>query len=125
METTDALRALAALAQDTRLAVFRFLVERGPAGAHVGEIAEALGLAPATLSFHLKHLAGAGLVRTEPRGRHIRCEADFQAMRALVGYLTDTCCAGRPELCLPVESGAQCGQGTAPLPRARAGGEGA
>lgn len=100
------MRALAALAHDTRLGAFRFLVERGPGGAHVGEIGEALNVPPATLSFHLKHLSAAGLVRTAQRGRFIRCEADFGAIDALVRYLTDNCCGGRPERCAPLSAAA-------------------
>lgn len=102
MEIKDATAALAALGQATRLAVFRLLVEAGPDGRLAGEIAEALELPGATLSFHLKELAAAGLIAAEPQGRAIRYRADFAAMDALIGFLTRNCCAssGAPG-CLP------------------------
>ena len=88
--------ALAALAQPTRLAIFRRLVEYAPDGLTPGAIATALDLAPATLSFHLKELANAGLIADQREGRLIRYRADLAAMNALIGYLTDNCCrAGR------------------------------
>lgn len=93
METKSAVTQLAALAQDSRLAIFRWLVERGSAGAYAGEIAAHLALAPATLSFHLKTLSHAGLVRAAASGRHIRYTADFAAMRQLIDHLTENCCA--------------------------------
>jgi len=86
-------KALAALAQETRLAVFRLLVEQGPAGLTPGVIAERLELAPATLSFHLKELANAGLIRARQESRFIHYSADFEAMNGLVGYLTENCCS--------------------------------
>jgi ArsR family transcriptional regulator, arsenate/arsenite/antimonite-responsive transcriptional repressor len=94
MKTKTAVVALAALAQDTRLAIFRLLVEAGPAGVPAGGIADKLRIAPPTLSFHLKELAHAGLVEVEPQGRFIVYRADFKAMNALVGYLTENCCRG-------------------------------
>lgn len=96
MKTAAAVRALAALAQESRLAVFRLLVQKGPEGVHAGDIATRLKLAPATLSFHLKELARAGLIRARPEGRHIRYAADFKAMDSLLGYLTENCCQGQP-----------------------------
>jgi ArsR family transcriptional regulator, arsenate/arsenite/antimonite-responsive transcriptional repressor len=105
METKDALTALAALAQETRLTVFRLLVETGPEGLPVGKIGERLGLASATLSFHLKELARADLVTTRPEGRFIYCSANFATMNSLVAYLTDNCCGGTSTyvpLCEPV-----------------------
>ena len=101
MDTKTAVAALAALAQPHRLAIFRWLVERGPEGAYAGEIAAQLGIAATTQSFHLKALQQAGLIRPEPLGRNIRYRADFDAMRSLVGYLTDNCCGGDPDLCAP------------------------
>lgn len=92
METLSALRALAALAQETRLRVFRLLVEHGRAGLPAGEIGRQLGLPPATLSFHIKELATAGLVSARPQGRSIRYATDFAAMRNLVAYLSENCC---------------------------------
>ena len=101
MDTSTALAALSALAQPHRLAIFRWLVERGPEGAFAGEISERLGIPATTQSFHLKALQQAGLIRPEPMGRNIRYRADFAAMRGLVGYLTDNCCGGDPALCEP------------------------
>jgi len=92
METKSAVTALGALAQETRLAIYRLLVERGPDGLPAGEIAEQLKLAPATLSFHLKELAHAGLIAARQEGRFIWYRADFVAMNGLVAYLTENCC---------------------------------
>jgi DNA-binding transcriptional ArsR family regulator len=108
MDTKTAVTALAALAQTSRLAVFRFLVERGPLGANPGELVDKLSLAPATLSFHLKELTHAGLVHAEQLGRFIRYRADMTAMQALVDYLTKNCCAGNPSLCAPAACGPSC-----------------
>lgn len=101
METKDALKALAALAHDSRLAIFRHLVERAPQGAHAGAIGEALGLPGATLSFHLKELSHADLVDSRQEGRFVRYTANLSTIQAMVGYLTETCCGGRPEMCTP------------------------
>ena len=101
MESSAAVTALSALAHRSRLAVFRALVQRGLEGAHPGALAEALGLAPATLSFHLKSLAHAGLVEAEPNGRHIRYRACFPAMAGLLAYLSENCCGGDARACLP------------------------
>lgn len=92
METALALRSLAALAQDTRLRVFRLLVQQGPAGVPAGDIGRQLNLPPATLSFHIKELATAGLVSARQSGRHIYYSTDFDAMRELVAYLSENCC---------------------------------
>lgn len=86
------LKALAALAQETRLRIFRLLVEHGPDGLPAGNIAGALGLPAATLSFHVKELANAGLVAARAQGRQVHYSADFAAMRGLVAYLTENCC---------------------------------
>src|SRR5436190_22584649 len=94
METSQAIEALAALAQDTRLKVFRLLVGAGPEGLAPGRIGEQLDLPAATLSFHLAQLARAGLAQTRQDGRFLIYSADFQTMKKLVGYLTDNCCAG-------------------------------
>jgi DNA-binding transcriptional ArsR family regulator len=101
MKTEDALAALAALSQRTRLDVFRHLVEAGPAGAAVGSIAHALNVAAPTLSFHLKELSHADLVTGRQEGRFIRYAANFAAMNGLVDYLTENCCRGQPALCAP------------------------
>ncbi|MDE2407175.1 MAG: helix-turn-helix transcriptional regulator [Xanthomonadaceae bacterium] len=95
MEIGSATIALAALGQATRLSVFRLLVEAGPEGRMAGEIAEALSLPGATLSFHLKELSAAGLIRGEPLGRFIRYSADFRRMAELIGFLTRNCCGGQ------------------------------
>ena len=95
METTQAVEALSALAQATRLSVYRLLVEAGPEGLAAGAIGQELELPPATLSFHLAHLARAGLVRSRQEGRFVIYCADFASMNALVGYLTENCCGGR------------------------------
>jgi ArsR family transcriptional regulator, arsenate/arsenite/antimonite-responsive transcriptional repressor len=95
MEMTQAVHALSALAQETRLGIYRLLVEAGPEGLAAGRIGEALDLPPATLSFHLAHLARAGLARGRPEGRFVIYSADFRNMEALVGYLTENCCGGR------------------------------
>ncbi|TMG86220.1 MAG: winged helix-turn-helix transcriptional regulator [Betaproteobacteria bacterium] len=92
MDSTATLKALAALAQDTRLALFRLLVEQGPAGLTPGKIAEVLDVPSATLSFHLKELANAGLIRARQESRFIHYSADFEAMNGLVAYLTENCC---------------------------------
>jgi ArsR family transcriptional regulator len=107
MDSTKTVVALAALAQETRLAVFRLLVEQGPAGLTPGRIAEKLDLPPATLSFHLKELAHAGLVRARQESRFIHYSADFEAMNGLVGYLTENCCrasGGCESVCAPESS---------------------
>jgi DNA-binding transcriptional ArsR family regulator len=93
METNQAISALTALGHATRLAAFRLLVEAGPDGRMAGEIAEALAVPGATLSFHLKELIHAGLLRSENRGRNVCYRANFDAMNGLVAYLTHNCCA--------------------------------
>ena len=102
MKTNSALAALAALAQESRLAIFRFLVEAGPDGSPVGRIADALELPAATLSFHLKELARANLLVSKQEGRFIWYAANFATMNGLVEYLTKNCCGGRPSLCTPI-----------------------
>jgi DNA-binding transcriptional ArsR family regulator len=94
METGTAVEALSALAQPTRLEVFRLLVQAGPEGLCPGRVSAALGLAPATLSFHLSALRNAGLVSAERRGRERVYRARFDEMHALVDYLTENCCGG-------------------------------
>ena len=94
METRQALQALSALAQESRLSIFRLLVQAGPAGRPAGAIGEALGLPPATLSFHLAGLTRAGLARSRQDGRFDIYSADYAAMNALVGFLTENCCQG-------------------------------
>ena len=102
METKDAIEALSALAQDTRLAVFRHLMQQGPGGLPAGQIARALGASPSTLSFHLAQLERAGLLRSRRVQRQIFYAADYEGMRGLLAYLTEDCCQGRPEICDPL-----------------------
>jgi ArsR family transcriptional regulator, arsenate/arsenite/antimonite-responsive transcriptional repressor len=104
MDTKDAVTALAALAQPTRLSIFRLLVETGPQGLPAGRIGELLGIAPATLSFHLKELAHADLVDARTEGRFIFYAANFTVMNGLVQFLTDNCCGGQPCCDVPVTS---------------------
>ena len=92
---------LGALAQKSRLAVFRHLVQEGPSGSCPGEIAQVLGVSASTLSFHLKALSHAGLVTAEHNGRSITYRVDFEAMQGLVDYLTENCCGGNAGLCPP------------------------
>src|SRR5690606_18952368 len=94
METKDAIASLTALGHATRLAAYRLLVEAGPAGRMAGDIGEALGVPGATLSFHLKELVHAGLVEGDSQGRYVCYRANFQAMNALIEYLTPNCCSG-------------------------------
>ena len=94
MEKTDAVSALAALAQDNRLDVFRLLVQAGPSGMPAGAVADALELAPNTLTFHFDRLRMAGLVTARREGRSIIYAAQFEAMNALVAFLTENCCGG-------------------------------
>jgi DNA-binding transcriptional ArsR family regulator len=101
METTQAVRALSALAQETRLAIFRLLVEAGPTGLAAGEIASAVGAAPTNLSFHLKELAHAGLVRSKQEGRFVFYSAHYAHMNQLIGYLTEHCCERDGTGCQP------------------------
>src|SRR5450432_4267696 len=109
-EASRAVAALAAMAQETRLSIFRLLVEFAPTGLTPGAIALRLKLAPATLSFHLKELASAGLIADRRDGRFIWYQADLAAMNALVGYLTEHCCQGTGSApCEPGCAPAACG----------------
>ena len=99
MDTTAAIAALAALAQESRLAVFRLLVQAGPKGMAASKIAEALGIPPSSLSFHLKELSQAGLILPRQEGRFIIYAAQFDTMNGLLSFLTENCCGGDP--CTP------------------------
>ena len=102
MQIPTAVDALSALAHASRLAVFRLLVRAGPEGVRAGELAREVAALPNTLSSHLNILAHAGLIRSRRDGRAILYSADYEAMRALLGFLMDDCCAGRPEICGPL-----------------------
>ena len=99
MGKADAVAALAALAQEYRLEAYRLLVQAGPEGMAAGQVASALGIAPNTLTFHLDRLRHAGLVSVARQGRSLIYAARYETMNNLLGYLTENCCGGRPELC--------------------------
>lgn len=101
MEIMAALRILSALAQTTRLSVFRLLVRAGEEGSFAGDIADALSVPAPTLSFHLKELAQCGLIEARREGRSIRYVLRADRMRAFLEFLSEDCCQGHPELCLP------------------------
>ncbi len=109
METKLAVSALAALAHESRLRVFRALVQAGPAGMAAGQISEATGIVPSSLSFHLKELSHAALVSSRQTGRFVIYVAEFAAMNALLAFLTENCCGGTPcntadqALCAPLQ----------------------
>ena len=122
METKRAVESLSALAQDTRLAIFRLLVQAGAEGKAAGQIGEALALPPATLSFHLAGLARAGLAQSRQEGRFVIYRANFDSMNALVAFLTENCCGGAvcaPAACVPALSNGKM-QGAHPRARRRA-----
>jgi ArsR family transcriptional regulator len=107
METSDAVAALAAIAQDNRLEIFRLLVQAGPDGLAAGRVAEALDLAPNTLTFHFDRLRAAGLVTVRRDGRSMIYAARYETMNSLLGFLTENCCQGLSasrvaEACAPV-----------------------
>jgi ArsR family transcriptional regulator, arsenate/arsenite/antimonite-responsive transcriptional repressor len=104
MKKHDALAALAALAQDSRLDAFRLLVEAGRDGISAGSVAEALDLAPNTLTFHFDRLREAGLVTVRRDGRSMIYSARYETMNALIAYLTENCCQGRSEECITIKS---------------------
>jgi ArsR family transcriptional regulator len=101
MEKNNVVAALAALAQDNRLDVFRLLVQAGPEGMAAGAVATALDLAPNTLTFHFDRLRQAGLVTVRRDGRSMIYAAQFDTMNELLGFLTENCCGGAPEKCAP------------------------
>lgn len=102
MEISTAVKAISSLAHETRLGIFRLLVQAGPAGLAAGRINDAMQVAAPTLSFHLKELAHAGLVHSRHEGRFIYYQANYQAMNELLAYLTQNCCQG--ESCLAEKS---------------------
>jgi DNA-binding transcriptional ArsR family regulator len=102
MNGKSAVTALAALAQETRLGVFRLLIQAGPDGMAAGDIKDELDVPAATLSFHLKELSRAGLITSRQESRFIYYSANFEQMAALMTFLTQNCCKGMPEECLSV-----------------------
>jgi ArsR family transcriptional regulator len=102
MKPDTAIRALAALAHESRLAIFRMLVVAGPAGLTAGEIAGQLNVMPSNLSFHLKDLFHAELVTPRQQGRYIFYSANFSSMHKLIGFLNENCCSGEP--CIPASA---------------------
>lgn len=102
MNIKVAVEALAALAQETRLAVFRLLVQAGKEGMAAGILGEKLGIPPATLSFHLKTLTHAGLINSRTEGRFMIYSANYHEMNKLIAYLTEHCCAGDAKQCNPI-----------------------
>jgi ArsR family transcriptional regulator, arsenate/arsenite/antimonite-responsive transcriptional repressor len=106
MDSSQTVKALSALAHDTRLALYRLLVERGPDGLPAGVIAERLSVPPSSLTFHLQHLHRAGLISQRRVSRQLIYAADFSAMNALVGYLTENCCGGQAcaPICVPAKT---------------------
>lgn len=112
LNAEQTIKALSALAQASRLAIFRALVVAGPAGLTAGTIAEQLGLGATSLSFHIKELLGAGLVKVTQEGRFMRYRADFSAMQAVLAYLTENCCGQSTETevvcCSPVSPTTDC-----------------
>ena len=104
MERSDVVTALAALAQDNRLDVYRLLVQAGPAGLAAGSISSALKLAPNTLTFHFDRLRQAGLVTVRRDGRSMIYAARYETMNSLISYLTDNCCDGAPERSAPASA---------------------
>jgi DNA-binding transcriptional ArsR family regulator len=116
MESKQATEALGALAQDTRLAIFRLLVQEGAGGLPAGSIGERLEIPAPTLSFHLAQLVRAGLALSKRQGRSIYYAANYGGMNALLAYLTEDCCQGRPEICggIVAQSAAACGPANSP-----------
>lgn len=111
MENKSAVNALAALAQESRLAIFRRLVRAGPEGLAAGKIGETLGIPPSSLSFHMKELVHARLVTSRQESRYVIYSANFEAMHELLAFLTENCCGGQP--CGPTP-GPECGGGETP-----------
>ena len=103
MKIAAAVDALAALAQESRLSAFRLLVQAGKEGLAAGVLGEKLGIPPATLSFHLKGLAHAKLVKSRTEGRYVIYTANYAAMDKLIAYLTEHCCAGDSAQCAPIK----------------------
>lgn len=104
MKSAQVVKALSALAQPTRLAIYRLLVACGPEGMAAGQVADKLQVSPATMSFHFKTLSHAGLIESRQDGRFIYYAANFTVMNDMLAYLTENCCAGDPDACnLPIK----------------------
>ena len=103
MNRRQAISAFAALSQDTRLSIVRLLVKAGPDGVAAGDVADEIGVSASNLSFHLKELTHAGLVSARREARSIIYSAEFDSLRGLISFLMKDCCAGRPEICSPIE----------------------
>jgi ArsR family transcriptional regulator, arsenate/arsenite/antimonite-responsive transcriptional repressor len=99
LDDKKAVALLTALAQEHRLKIFRLLVWRGPSGLPAGEIGSEVGISPTSASFHLKELERTGLLQSTREGRFIRYAVNIEAMRQLLGFLTEDCCQGNPEIC--------------------------
>jgi ArsR family transcriptional regulator len=108
METESAVVALEALAQGSRLGIFRLLVSAGKDGLPAGQIAEKMELPNATLSFHLAQLKHSGLIKCERQGRSLIYSADFEKMTTLLGFLTENCCQGKIAQCIPIAIAGSC-----------------
>ena len=96
METKSIVRALAAIAHESRLQAYRYLVQAGPGGLPAGQLSELVGIPPSSLSFHLKELVNAGLLSSRQEGRFVFYSAEYEAMNSLLAYLTENCCGGNP-----------------------------
>ena len=101
MKPAQVVKALSALAQPTRLALYRLLVARGPDGMAAGQVSEKLKVSPATLSFHFRTLSHAGLIQSRQEGRFIYYAANYMVMNDMLAYLTENCCGGDPDACKP------------------------
>ena len=112
MKERQAQSAFAALSQETRLRIVRLLVQAGPSGMAAGSIAEAVEVSASNVSFHLKELERAGIVRAQRQSRSIVYAADFDALRGLLEFLMHDCCAGRPEICGGMPAPACCDPAT-------------
>ncbi len=102
MENTSIVAALSAIAQESRLNIFRTLVQAGPSGMAAGKISETTGIAPSSLSFHLKELTHAQMVSARQQGRFVIYSANFATMNTVIAYLTENCCSGNP--CSPISA---------------------
>jgi ArsR family transcriptional regulator len=120
MDRRQALSSFAALSQDTRLSIVRFLVKAGPEGVAAGDIADEIGVSASNLSFHLKELQHAKLLEARREARSIIYTANYAAMRGLIDFLMKDCCAGHPEICGPVKDAACCTPSTAKRKKANA-----